>query len=37
MTYQVTGEKVLHQRNGPLLKRFRKNCVVSVAESLLHD
>ena len=34
---EVTGEEVLHERNGPLLKCLWQNSVVGVAESGLHD
>ena len=38
LTYlQVAWEKVLHERNRPLLKRFGKDGVVGVTKGLLHD
>ena len=38
VTYlEMTGEKVLHQGNGPLLESFGKYCVVGVTESLLDN
>lgn len=34
---EVTGQKVLDQRNGPLLKCFRQDSVVGVAKRLLNN